>query len=208
MQKITIIIFIAVCSNFAIAASFNCSKASTYVEKSICSDKKLSDIDSALNKYYKSLLHNLKQQPNNKASKALISFQKSWLSYRNQCKTDNCIFDLYALQLSHLYINRNIGINGDYSNFSGYNTATWFKYILKSYGVKRGVKFKQAVKLLRKTGWHLQKSEYDRTSKDGIFCGTGLQAVCYATFTKSKKQFSIFVFNPDNTWLVDDMYDL
>ncbi|MCE0492774.1 lysozyme inhibitor LprI family protein [Vibrio salinus] len=201
MKQIILIILLTISSNIA-AASFDCSKVTTYVEKTVCSEEQLSDIDSSLSNYYNSLLSDLKKYPNDKGNSEIVSFQKSWLSYRNQCKTPSCIFDLYALQLSDLY-NNHVSIDGKYTYFTQFNTGKWFQYVLKSYGIKRGIIFGQAVQLLQRTGWHLQKTEDGQVAKDGVFCGSGWQAVCHVTFKKAHKHFELIVFKPGNTWLVD-----
>ena len=69
------------------AAGFDCSKASTQVEKIICADPELSALDDRLNKAYKKFLP--LQSPADK--KDVESFQRDWLKERNQCKDKECV---------------------------------------------------------------------------------------------------------------------
>jgi uncharacterized protein len=62
------------------AASFDCSKAATAIEKRICSDKELSDLDSQLGQSYKRLLAALDKEQ----QKILKESQKEWLASRNE----------------------------------------------------------------------------------------------------------------------------
>ena len=83
-------------STSATAASFDCTKASTLVEKAICGDQNLSDYDEHLARLYKQALANA---PNSDRVKA---DQRSWLAKRNQCKTPECLLDLYSERSSQL----------------------------------------------------------------------------------------------------------
>jgi len=71
----------------ASAAGFDCTKASTKVEKLICADSDLSILDSALSGYYwLALLTN----------KKLKSTQKDWLKERNKCLDKACLQNSYS----------------------------------------------------------------------------------------------------------------
>jgi uncharacterized protein len=73
------------------AASFDCQKASTFVEKEICSNALLGKLDEALDENYKSM-----QAADFGASrKTLKAEQLKWLSTRNKCATTKCIIDTY-----------------------------------------------------------------------------------------------------------------
>jgi len=48
------------------AVSFNCAKASTLVEKSICSEKQLSDLDDILMQSYKKVSSNVTDKKSTK----------------------------------------------------------------------------------------------------------------------------------------------
>lgn len=72
--------------------SFDCKKASTNIEKQICSSQELSKLDHQLSDNYKSMISS------NIGSDAILnlkSTQKSWLSTRNKCADTQCIADEY-----------------------------------------------------------------------------------------------------------------
>jgi len=92
-----IIIVTVLCSPFTYGASFDCTKTSTTVEKMICSDKKLSDLDSNLAVLYKMALSESKNP------QELKEMQKQWLTdVRNKCTTIRCIEASYAKRLVEL----------------------------------------------------------------------------------------------------------
>ncbi len=81
--------------------SFDCSKASTGIELSICDSPELSDIDLRLGKIYKDLRNSLPDQ----AAEDLKTEQLRWLKNRDgSCKASdiNCIFDTYNQRLIEL----------------------------------------------------------------------------------------------------------
>jgi uncharacterized protein len=76
------------------AASFDCVKAVSVIEKTICSDKELSDLDSDLGKLFYSLKGDLK---------SVIEDQKLWLrNTRNRCEDVDCLKSVYLLRISYL----------------------------------------------------------------------------------------------------------
>ena len=74
---------------WARAATFDCDKASTSVEKVICSDTRLTNLDDQLGRQYKDVL------AASSNGGALKAEQKAWLSSRNQCKDSDCIMKAY-----------------------------------------------------------------------------------------------------------------
>ncbi|MGO1491162.1 MAG: lysozyme inhibitor LprI family protein, partial [Psychrobacter sp.] len=71
------------------AASFDCTKASTWVETSICSDAELSDLDEKMAQQYKS---ELAETTTNDIRHA----QQTWLKFqRNTCKSKECLLREY-----------------------------------------------------------------------------------------------------------------
>ena len=74
------------------AVSFDCNKASTAVEKEICSDPLLGKLDDALAQNYKYM-----QAANigDGAKKDLKATQKTWLAVRNKCTNKACLVDAY-----------------------------------------------------------------------------------------------------------------
>jgi uncharacterized protein len=72
------------------AASFDCDKASSSVEKAICGDKQLSGMDDQLARLYKAARAGA---PN---AATLEAEQKSWLFSRDQCSDAACLKKAYA----------------------------------------------------------------------------------------------------------------
>jgi uncharacterized protein YecT (DUF1311 family) len=84
-------------SSNANAASFDCAKASTLIEKTICSDAKLSEFDSQLMQSYKKALAS---SPN---ASGLKTEQKAWLTgIRNKCTDTSCLTRVYSERISAL----------------------------------------------------------------------------------------------------------
>lgn len=91
-----IIIGIA-CSASVFAASFDCTKAATAVEKMICSDNELSALDSKLADTYRNGLRTA-QRP-----EPIKDDQKAWLRMtRNRCSTVDCLQNAYKQRLQIL----------------------------------------------------------------------------------------------------------
>jgi len=78
------------------AASFDCAKASSFVEKAICSDKRLSSMDDQLARLYKAA----RAAATN--TSALETEQKSWLSSRDRCTNTACLKKTYADRIAAL----------------------------------------------------------------------------------------------------------
>lgn len=81
------------------AASFDCSKAATSVEKQICADDELSRLDSSLDSVYRSEL----THRHGTAREQFIKDQARWLrDIRDVCVTQRCIRDAYFARISTL----------------------------------------------------------------------------------------------------------
>jgi len=87
---------LGVLTSWAQAATFDCNKASSFVEKVICSDSQLTGMDDQLGRLYKDAL------AASSNSEALKTEQKAWLSSRNQCKDSDCIMKAYTDRISAL----------------------------------------------------------------------------------------------------------
>ncbi len=74
------------------AASFNCAKAATAVEKAICTSKPLSSLDAILAKLYKVASKN----------PAAKTEQKAWMASRDACTDAECVATQYAERLLQL----------------------------------------------------------------------------------------------------------
>jgi uncharacterized protein len=93
----------------ASAASFDCKKAATLVEKEICSSEILGKLDDAVAENYKgSLRTNLGD-----GGLHLKKTQRQWLKERNSCKTPACIEEKYRERIDALC--------NDYPAISGVN---------------------------------------------------------------------------------------
>lgn len=79
------------------AASFDCKKANSYVERTICSDPKLSAMDEQLTAFYKqTLLSSLDK-------KAVKQSQRAWLrEVRNVCESSPCLVAAYENRLAEI----------------------------------------------------------------------------------------------------------
>lgn len=83
----------------ALAAGFDCKKAATPVEKAICADEKLSELDEYLSRYYAVALDTMPD-----AASCLKADQRDWVkSSRNSCGSDTkCLTKAYLERLSIL----------------------------------------------------------------------------------------------------------
>ena len=89
--------FILLCPVSLQAAGFDCTKASTFVEKAICSDRELSELDDMLTAAYQKALASSSDPAKTKTE------QRQWLNAeRNQCKDSQCIKAAYARRLQKL----------------------------------------------------------------------------------------------------------
>ena len=90
--------------NVGQAASFDCAKASSSVEKAICSNSELSRLDDEMGEIYTEVLKVVADRP------GVMIGQRDWLKTRNQCDDDVCIKRMYKVRLDRLhYYLRNAG---------------------------------------------------------------------------------------------------
>jgi uncharacterized protein len=80
----------------ASAASFDCAKAATAVEKSICENEGLSQLDEMMTGAYKA---QLAAHPNDPS---IRNAQATWLQERNTCADDYCLLMAYLDRLKVL----------------------------------------------------------------------------------------------------------
>lgn len=78
------------------AASFDCTKATSISEKTVCSDPELSRLDDALTATYRSALNRVSDQ------KSLLNEQKHWLQIRDSCDTHRCTREVYERRIMAL----------------------------------------------------------------------------------------------------------
>lgn len=86
-------------ASISYAAGFDCSKAHTLVEETICSDSELSSLDDDLNEQYGNALdHN-----NTATANRIKKEQKYWrLNVRDKCKTSTCLKNVYRKRVDEL----------------------------------------------------------------------------------------------------------
>ncbi|WP_227428872.1 lysozyme inhibitor LprI family protein [Psychrobacter sp. I-STPA6b] len=78
----------------AFSASFDCAKASSWVEKTICSNAQLSSLDEQMARHYKNSLTNASDNPN--STQITHNAQRRWLKFqRNTCTTQVCLIREY-----------------------------------------------------------------------------------------------------------------
>jgi uncharacterized protein len=83
---------------FVSAASFDCAKAATSVEKLICGSSELSTLDEHLGRYYSAARPAL-----GPAASCLVQNQRDWLRRsRNVCKDAGCLRQAYLGRLAEL----------------------------------------------------------------------------------------------------------
>ena len=100
MNKLTLAIVsmasICILSTHANSASFDCKKATTWVEKTICESPELSKLDEAMAKKYKNNLVNHSDEDSKTYKVRVIDEQKAWLKFqRNTCKEEACLLREY-----------------------------------------------------------------------------------------------------------------
>lgn len=86
---------VAACQGFA--AGFDCAKATSWAEKTICADPKLSKLDDRLAEDYRAAMGKTAD------AAALRASQRSWLNdRRSACKTRTCLTTVYRDRLRQL----------------------------------------------------------------------------------------------------------
>ena len=80
----------------ASAASFDCRKAATFVEKEICTNLVLSKLDDALAENYRMMLASEVGAETRVDQKAT---QKAWMAARNKCTDYACIEQAYRKRI-------------------------------------------------------------------------------------------------------------
>lgn len=101
------------------AASFNCAKAETWVEKNVCTDPHLSNLDESLASSYKNALANASN------GSTLKKVQKEWLhSVRNACEDLACLTDAYTSRIAELDDmvtgeSTSMAVSGEYQRYNG-----------------------------------------------------------------------------------------
>lgn len=79
--------------------SFDCAKASTFSEKTICTDTLLGKLDGALAENYKYMLAS---DIGDGARNDLKATQRKWLAERNKCADNQCLADAYRKRINEV----------------------------------------------------------------------------------------------------------
>ncbi|HIE0192105.1 TPA: lysozyme inhibitor LprI family protein [Serratia marcescens] len=137
INKKSLFIFSMMACSTSYAASFDCNKAVSNVEKMICSDHKLSRLDDYLSQNYKIAMG--PDMPEGSKSKIRKS-QIDWFDKRNACADTQCIAEMYSKQIDYLW-------NECFDHLSGR-----IDYI----------KFSEAIDKIKR---ELESQEYNRTHK-------------------------------------------
>ena len=100
MKKLLLSIMIFSCSlllasesSSTISPSFDCSKATTSVERMVCENEELSQLDTKLSKIYKSFYL---------LTKEMKEDQRAWIKQRDKCQDSACIQKLYRQRVEEL----------------------------------------------------------------------------------------------------------
>jgi len=93
-----ILIGLLVCTH-SHAASFDCEQARSSIEKLICSNDELSELDSQLGNSYRTA----KQYASTPRSKQVVDAQPQWLrNVRNRCSDAGCLLKVYKERINEL----------------------------------------------------------------------------------------------------------
>lgn len=96
-RRIAVATALTAMAHGALAASFNCAKAATVIERAICSSPELSSLDDQLSESYKAALGKAADPEQLKAA------QRSWLrDVRGKCETGPCLTEVYKRRVAAL----------------------------------------------------------------------------------------------------------
>ncbi len=91
-------------SSNVLSASFDCSKATTAMERLICSNDYVSELDAELGQEYKKALVKYADRKD-----MLIKQQRNWIKWiRSQCKDPSCLVTLYEARIGELVGGNNV----------------------------------------------------------------------------------------------------
>ena len=103
-QNAWIVLSMVTLLSTAQAASFDCTKAATKVEKFICSDNQLSKLDEELDSSYKTAIQKANQ------ANTIRQSQKQWLKQRNNCQDIECLSSAYEERLKLLKLGNSTSV--------------------------------------------------------------------------------------------------
>jgi uncharacterized protein len=92
------------------AQSFECGKASTKVERMICDEPRLAELDSELAEAYQIAL---RDAPWASANRRIRADQQKWITRRDRCDTARCVRKLYQMRLGQLHAEVDVEADAD-----------------------------------------------------------------------------------------------
>ena len=93
MKQFIIASLLFTSATISTAASFDCSKAGTAIEKTICNTPTLDKLDSDLGATYKEAL---------RKDGSIKQDQQAWIKERNKCSNTNCLEEAYKTRIADL----------------------------------------------------------------------------------------------------------
>lgn len=203
MQSRVLLFLCAFMTTSSFAVSFDCTKASTTVEKMICTDQLLGRLDDALAHNYKGMLTS-----NFGGSKAdLRKEQLKWLGDRNKCKDSACLVNAYRKRVDETC---------DYGVVSGVHPECTLSedVLLQDLQLKKGQEYSDAKATLIRTGWKIDVDYVGELSPnqkkpygfEEVVCGNGGMAVCSARFLRGDREVML-TLQPKEKLLVDGAWN-
>jgi uncharacterized protein len=98
MIKALVLLVVMIASPWASATSFDCRKAATDAEKTVCGSALLGKLDDALSTNYRNMLTG----DLGDGGKDLKREQKEWMHKRNACKSEKCLVDAYRSRVDEI----------------------------------------------------------------------------------------------------------
>jgi len=92
------------------AQSFDCAKASTKVERMICDNPRLGELDSELAEAYQTAL---RDSPWASANRRIRAEQKTWIARRDRCGNPGCVKRMYQMRIGQLHAEVDVEVDGD-----------------------------------------------------------------------------------------------
>jgi len=135
LNKFLLTVVTVFVASHSYAAGFDCAKASTHIEKTICSSRKLSMLDSSLSQIYSKIVN--APLCNDYQIPYIKDDQNKWLKeVRNKCLDAPCLTRVYTERISE--INNAIAQPLKLSNAKGKLTGTYHTQCFGAFGLGGG----------------------------------------------------------------------
>jgi len=156
---------LAAASTFAYAASFDCGKGVTPVEKSICAETGLSRLDEELNQAF----HDARLNESTRAS--VIAQQKIWLKeVRDKCGSVQCLIDAYVHRIDAVkrgsFAARATGVTGSWEYHGPAESGAWLMTVQSAHQVHFQLEIARGAPSYS-TGWI--EGEFELRDNAGMF---------------------------------------